>query len=235
MLKIHEEPVVAERLHGSLLVLLKQIIYKLKPKKMKTRIFKTTVLLFIAAILLSFDLPNGWHLSGSNPENYEMGIAKGEGMDGKNAATIKSKGEVSNNEFGTLMQMCSPKKYLGKQIKMTGYVRSENVEDWAGLWLRVDGAGTDEILSFDNMQNRGITGTTEWKKYEIILPVPANASRLAYGALMGGTGQIWFDNFTFEVVDNSDNPPMPESSNRSDHSNNKETVTSEPVNLDFEQ
>ena len=233
MLKIHEEPVVAERLHGSLLVLLKQIIYKLKPKNMKTRIFNTAVLLFIAAVLLSFDIPKGWYADGNNKENYEVEIAKGEGMDGSNAATIKCKGEAYD-QFGSLVQESSPEKYLGKQVKMTAYVRSEDVKNWAGLWLRVDGAGKDEMLSFDNMQNRGITGTTEWKKYEIILPVPESASRLAYGALLDGTGQIWFDNFTFEVVDNSDNPPAPESSDGTNHSDKTKTVTKKPVNLDFE-
>jgi hypothetical protein len=201
---------------------------------MKTRIFKTAVLLFSAGIFLSFNLPNGWYADGNNKENYEIGIAKGEGMDGKNAATIKCK-EEAYDQFGSLVQESSPEKYLGKQIKMTAYVRSENVENWAGLWMRVDGMGKDEMLSFDNMQNRPITGTTEWKKYEIILPVPESASNLAYGALLDGTGQIWFDNFTFEVIDNSDNPPESESSNRSDHSNNTEKVTTEPVNLDFEK
>ncbi len=29
------------------------------------------------------------------------------------------------------------------------------------------------------------------------------ASNLAYGALLVGTGQIWIDNLNFEVVDNS--------------------------------
>ena len=79
--------------------------------------------------------------------------------------------------------------------------KGDKVRIMAGLWMRVDGMGKDEMLSFDNMQNRPITGTTEWKKYEIILPVPESASNLAYGALLDGTGQIWFDNFTFEVFD----------------------------------
>ncbi|MEZ4821002.1 MAG: hypothetical protein R2942_00815 [Ignavibacteria bacterium] len=61
---------------------------------MKTRIFNTAVLLFIAAVLLSFDIPKGWYADGNNKENYEVEIAKGEGMDGSNAATIKCKGEA---------------------------------------------------------------------------------------------------------------------------------------------
>ncbi|MEZ4820994.1 MAG: hypothetical protein R2942_00775 [Ignavibacteria bacterium] len=117
---------------------------------------------------------------------------------------------------------------------MTAYVRSEDVKNWAGLWLRVDGAGKDEMLSFDNMQSRGITGTTEWKKYEIILLFRKVHPRLCLIALLDGIGQIWFDNFAFEVVDNSDNPPAPESSDGTNHSDKTKTVTKKPVNLDFE-
>ncbi|MEO8211101.1 MAG: hypothetical protein ABI840_11130 [bacterium] len=200
---------------------------------MKTSIFKRALIVLAALTLFSFDTPNGWHKAGSNPENYEMEIVKAAGNDGKKAATIKSIEAIEG--FGTLMQTCSPDKYKGKQIKMTGYVKSENVTDWAGLWLRVDQPGTRQPLSFDNMYDRAIKGTTEWKKYEILLDVPANASRIAYGALLAGPGQIWFDNIKFELVDNADNPPEPDKSVSSDTYNKTETVTDEPANLDFEK
>ena len=145
-------------------------------------ISKTMLLVAIAIALLSFSLPNGWIVAGSSPKQYEMGIDKGAGQDGKNAATIKSI-ETSIDGFGTLMQMCNADKYAGKKIRMSGSVKSSNVTDWAGLWLRVDQAGSSQPLAFDNMQDRAIKGTTDWKKYEIVLDVPANASILAFGAL----------------------------------------------------
>ena len=51
------------------------------------------------------------------------------------------------------MQTCDAGDYLGKRIKMTGYIKSENVTDWAGMWFRVDSKTEYEILSFDNMQD----------------------------------------------------------------------------------
>lgn len=55
-----------------------------------------------------------------------------------------------------------------------------------------------------------------------------NASLIAYGALLNGAGQIWFDNITFEIVD--DNVPTTGSVN------GKKSVTQdEPANLDFEK
>lgn len=190
-------------------------------------ILKGFLLLGTTLALLSFDLPTGWFAAGSKPKSYEMGIDKGVGHDGKNAATIKSIDKKIDG-FGTLMQQSKPDKYLGKRIKMTGFVKSENVVNWAGLWFRVDKANSQQSLSFDNMGDRPIKGTTEWTKYEIVLDVPSNASLIAYGALLNGKGQIWFDSITIEIVDNT----VP----TTDSKNGKKSATQdEPTNLDFEK
>lgn len=187
----------------------------------------SSLILATSITLLSFDTPMGWFNAGSKPKSYEMGIEKGTGQNGKNAATIKSIDKKIDG-FGTLMQQCLPNKYLGKRIKMTAFIKSENVTNWAGLWLRVDQAGSQQPLSFDNMSNRPIKGTSDWTKYEIVLDVPSNASLIAYGALLDGTGQIWFDNITFEIV--ADNIPSTGSIN-----NKKSVTVDEPTNLDFEK
>lgn len=68
---------------------------------MTTKIFKTSLIVLTMVTLFSFDLPNGWHKAGSDPENYDMGIDKGAGPDGKNAATIKSNTK-KNERFGDI-------------------------------------------------------------------------------------------------------------------------------------
>jgi hypothetical protein len=78
------------------------------------------------------------------------------------------------------------------------------------------------------MSDRPIKGSTGWTKYEIVLDVPNNASLIAYGALLSGTGQIWFDNITFEIV--GDNIPITGSVN-----GKKSATQVEPTNLDFEK
>src|SRR5690606_36132604 len=131
-----------------------------------------------------------------------MGIDKNSGPDGKNAATIKSIDKKING-FGTLMQTCLAEKYAGKRVRMSGLVKTKEVDDWAGLWFRVDQVNSDAPLAFDNMQDRAIKKTTDWKRYEIVLDVPRRASKLAYGVLLRGTGQVWFTNIQFDIVDSS--------------------------------
>ena len=207
------------------------VIHKLKiteSKKlttMKRNILKSIFLLGITLTLLSFNLqvPEGWAKGGSQAKSYEMVTEKDAGPEGGNAATIKSINKKIKG-FGTLMQSSAPSKYLGKRVRMSGQMKSKNVADWAGLWFRIDHENPRKSLSFDNMKDgktdRSIKGTTEWKKYEIVLDIPENANNMSYGALLNGTGQIWFTNIEFEIVDNS----VP--------TTGREKKT-EPTNLDF--
>ena len=215
---------------------------------MTTKILNSVILIGIAVALLSFDLPTGWKNAGSHPNSYEMGIDSSMGQDGKNAATIKSIDKEIDG-FGTLMQSCKPDKYRGQRIRMTGFLRSKDVSEWAGFWMRVDRADTTlqadsvsvNIASFDNMEDRAIKGTTEWKQYEIILDVPANASGISFGGMLIGTGQIWFDNLKFEIVDKSvpTTKPLEErpgfSMDRKIYNANNTSMSMHPTNLNFEE
>ena len=82
--------------------------------------------------------------------------------------------------------------------------KSKNVEQWAGLWMRIDGKENPrKSLGFDNMQNRPIKGNTDWKYYNVVLDVPEEANKINFGILLAGTGEILFSNLNFEVVDKS--------------------------------
>lgn len=152
-------------------------------------------------------LPTGWYRAGSKPEMYQMRLDSTSESGNKKVLTIKST-QILTGGFGTLMQSFDPNKYLGKRIRMTGFMRSQDVESWAGFWLRVDPIIGEvgekrKSLSFDNMHDRPIKGTTVWKKYEIVLDVPQNAGNISFGALLDGGGQIWFEGLSFEIVDAS--------------------------------
>src|SRR3989337_3833030 len=101
------------------------------------RIVIRMLLLVMTVALFSFDLPTGWFIAGSEPKSYDMGVDKGAGKDGKNAATIKSIA-ADIKGFGTLMQDFPPDNFLGKRIRMSGFVKTKDVTGWSGLWLRID-------------------------------------------------------------------------------------------------
>ncbi|RPI66204.1 MAG: hypothetical protein EHM47_17210 [Ignavibacteriales bacterium] len=161
------------------------------------------IILFIAGFLVQDNtkLPKGWFAAGSNPSEYEVGIDNSLFQDGKSSAYIKSK-KPKTNEFGTLMQYIDAGNYVEKRLRLSGYIKSDAVEGWSSMWMRIDG-DMGKQLGFDNMRGRTIHGTTDWKKYEIVLDVPSGSVGIAFGVILGGKGKVWFDNMKLEVVNNS--------------------------------
>ncbi|MDT8861906.1 helix-turn-helix transcriptional regulator [Alkalihalobacillus sp. MEB130] len=175
------------------------------------------------AIPMENVMPKGWLPSGSNPFDYEMGIDVKVAHGGRASGVIRSKKDQISG-FGTMMQMFKAKKYREKRMRFAAFVKSDHVEQWAGLWMRVDGEA-DEILAFDNMESRAIKGTTNWNQYEIVLDIPTEGSIISIGLLLCGSGTVWIDNITFEEVDDtvavtSTNPIQ--------------DLADEPMNLQFE-
>jgi hypothetical protein len=147
---------------------------------------------------------NQWFATG-NKTDYNSGIALGVGMNNTNAARVKSTGEIKKDDFGAMMQYITADMYDGKRIRMSAYLKTNDVKDGAGLWLRGDIDSVTYV--FDNMEDgkkeRKVKGTTDWTRYEIVMDVPANTFALAYGCLLSGKGEIWCDNFAFEIVGDS--------------------------------
>jgi hypothetical protein len=169
-------------------------------------------------------IPIGWFPSGNNNVEYEIGIDKSTYQNGQACAYLKSK-SPKEKEFGNLMQTINADNYLGRRLKLSGYIKSENVEGWSGMWMRIDGDNNNQ-LGFDNMQNRTIKGTTDWNKYEIVLDIPTNSKLINYGVILGGKGKVWFDNFIIEEVDKS----VPATNLLKENK-----LPSEPINMDFEE
>src|SRR3954454_3331869 len=58
---------------------------------------------------------------------------------GAASATIRCKADHPANGFGTLMQTFRADQYRGKRLRLTGFVKANDVANPAGLWVRVDG------------------------------------------------------------------------------------------------
>lgn len=208
--------------------------YVLELFNLKTNTMKKLSIISIAMILvclgillirneISAQTINGWFKAGNKPNSYNVGLDKSIFKTGGSSAFIESS-DIKIDGFGTLMQTCNAQEYLGKRIKMTGYIKSENVYEWAGMWLRVDSKLTNKSLSFDNMQDRPIKGDNDWTKCEIILDVLEESGTLNFGVLISGTGKVWFDNISFEIVDKLKTKPTREN-----------LFPDKPSNIDFEE
>jgi len=141
--------------------------------------------------------PSGWFLTGSKPANYDTGVDKETINNGDPSAFLRST-TSSTEGFGTLMQSINAANYAGKRVRLRAWVKSQEVANWAGVWMRVDKDKT--AVAFDNMQNRPIKGTQSWSMYDVVLDVPQDSTGISFGILLTGTGEVWINNITFEIV-----------------------------------
>jgi len=178
--------------------------------------------LFTLAAGCAEDAP-GWFKAGNQPASYDMGTDKAVAHTGSSSGFIRSIKPVPEG-FGTFMQMFDASQYRGKRLRYSAFVKCENIDRWAGLWMRVD-KGKDSI-AFDNMQQRPIRGTLDWTEYSIVLDVDQAAEKIAFGILIDGFGAAWIDDVQFTVV--GDDAPV------TDMIKNQQNAPA-PKNLNFDE
>jgi len=138
-----------------------------------------------------------WNLAGTQLTSYEAGTDAREAFNGHPSACLASK-EPHIEGFGSLIQSFQAHNYLGKRLRFRAFVKSNDVQEWAGLWMSVSKGNL--MVAFDNMHNRSIKGTTDWQEYEVVLDVPQDATRIDFGVLLAGTGRVWLNGVEFDVV-----------------------------------
>lgn len=79
----------------------------------------------------------------------------------------------------------------GKKLEFSAWIRTQNVDGWAGAWWRCD--TPDGPSGFNNMHDQGISGTRAWKQYHFTMDVPPTTEGIAFGFLLSGGGTAWFD------------------------------------------
>lgn len=110
---------------------------------------------------------------------------------------------LTDEQAAPLVQILPADAWRGKRVRLSGWLRTKDVASgWAGLWMRVD-SETKPNLAFDNMPSRGPRGTTEWKRYEVVLDVAPEASNLFFGVILAGNGTVWADDLALEEVPQS--------------------------------
>ena len=133
-------------------------------------------------------LPKNWFFLGSL--DYRTYVDSKTAHRGKFSMVIESDSNATQ-KFKALAMML-PKSYEGKEITLSAYIKTENVQNgFASLMIRID-----PVVAYKVMEENGITGTTDWTKYEISLPLqPAKTKGIAIGGFLAGTGKIWLDDF----------------------------------------
>ena len=185
--------------------------------------------------------PPHWFISGEPAGRARMGYSGATdhtvAYEGSGSGLLESVSDRAQN--GTLMQVASASAYRGKRIRFSAFLRGNAIASRAGLWIRADDMdGT--MVAFRNCYAASaprsfVQGSTDWKQVEILIDIPDTAMDLSFGVQMGGTGAVWIDNASIDVI----GPYDPARAGRVEPIPHRpidpQKLSATPQNMDFEQ
>jgi RNA polymerase sigma factor (sigma-70 family) len=159
----------------------------------------------------------GWSFMGypDTPKRYEYQLDAAMAYQKKTSLAITLReGEHSAEEtfphsFVFLMhEGFMADDYHGKRLRMVAYARAEEVKQ--GVFnLHINGPASvregmeRKTMYMTSNQHEPIEGTNDWRRYELVIDVPEDATSIQCGFNLTGSGKIWLDGFQFEAVDAS--------------------------------
>jgi carboxyl-terminal processing protease len=106
------------------------------------------------------------------------------------------------------------------RLRLTGLARAPAPGVAPALWLRVDGARGPLFLDSGGYGREAAAtepsggrpaeasaGVSQWRRYELELPLPLDADEVAFGVSVRGQGSAWFDGLELSVVATDAWPP----------------------------
>jgi hypothetical protein len=149
--------------------------------------------------------PGWWFVQHAGPPSFEFALDDQVAQDGRYSLRIRRTGA---EPFGLVMQRIRADRFRAKRARLTAFLCLDHVEAYgpgvlremsgAVLMLRSQGAG---ILTLEDMRDRPLRGTKPWTEVSVEIDVPEAASIIEFGAELSGSGTMWADAFTLEVIE----------------------------------
>lgn len=150
----------------------------------------------LATALAATDgLPAGWLQTG-DARTCKGDVVAAVGAPSLKVFSLDCKADTTG--FSTLMQQIQSNEFAGKRVRLSAQLRGDQLAAWGGLWMRVDSG--QRVSGFDNMYDRPLRGSFGWRRADVVLDVPADATTLSFGFLLNGAGQLQATQFKLDVV-----------------------------------
>jgi len=87
---------------------------------------------------------------------------------------------------------------LGKRVRMSGWIKAKDVENWAGGTLSI--GYQKHNYGFDYSTDRPIVGTADWQQVEFVTDLPNEPCYVYFSVELYGSGEIWLDDFRLDIA-----------------------------------
>ena len=141
-------------------------------------------------------LPSDWKmLMEAHTVSADCELAK----KGKCSVKIESNEKTPKGAMTVIGQTLVASTIGGHPLRLSGWIKTRDVNNGrAELLFQVDGK-LKKAVAEAMLAKRGPTGSKDWQRFEIKVPVAANADLVHFGVGLVGEGTAWFDDIKLEV------------------------------------
>ncbi|HEX8228700.1 MAG TPA: hypothetical protein VF826_05225 [Chloroflexia bacterium] len=145
----------------------------------------------------------GWLVDGNYPPGFEIGLDDKDAYGGTASAYIKSTSNLSSDsDAASLEQWFDPSQFRNQRIRVTGYMRSNNISKNVLLRVGVK-SGNGKAANVAEIPTGVVHGRQTWQPYSLVVDVPRDSLYISVSMLLEGQGEVWFDDLKVEIVDRS--------------------------------
>ena len=168
------------------------------------QLIATAGLCLLTTMAAASPLPKPWYQS--NPHQFESGLIEETVNLGSDETPISNtvaylKSMATPTESGSINQHISPiDEWLGHRVRLSARIKTDLTQGHANLFINMrHGYG---FKTEDAMENRELTGRSEWQRVAIVFDVPEQeTANLVFGLAVDGEGVVYVDDFLFELAD----------------------------------
>jgi hypothetical protein len=142
-----------------------------------------------------------WKLQHAGPESYVFELDTTDPRSGERSLRVINTGP---EPFGTILQKVSALPHRGQTLRFAAWIRTENAKGnryGAGAGLKLHAVRGGYPAAHVSMRKDAVSGTTGWKRYELMLKVPKDADDIEVGLTLFGAGTAWIDDAELVVVE----------------------------------
>jgi hypothetical protein len=138
-----------------------------------------------------------WFMSGEGQRHYRAALDRKVKHGGNASARLKPLvGKPSG--YGVLIQVIPAERHRGRRVRVRAAIKT--VDANGDFWTRIQAASSPADGGGLAGSVQLLTGTSDWRTYELVIDVPPGGDEIQIGAGLRGRGTLWLDDVYLEAV-----------------------------------
>ena len=142
--------------------------------------------------------PSGWFKAMIPAEGLVMSWEDGISHTGEKCVSISNEHIYEGPTFNNWAQNIEENMPIGRKIKLSGWIKTENVVGNSTLSIQCFGENYTFLV---DAITQPVSGTTSWNNYTTSVTIPEGTTMIYVRVGLEGTGQVGFDDLELRVIE----------------------------------